>query len=370
MTQVFVGIMSGTSLDGIDAVAATFAQGSMSLLATHSEPWPAELRDALLALTQPGDQEIDRMGEVDVLAGRQFAQIINNLLRSANLDPSQVAAIGSHGQTIRHRPLAAAPFTLQIGDPNTIAERTGIPVVADFRRRDVAANGQGAPLVPAFHDFLFRSRETDRIVVNLGGIANITILPRDHDAHVQGFDTGPANGLMDAWHQRHRGGNFDRNGSWAASGTTNPSLLERLLAHPFFALPAPKSTGREDFHINWLDRELSQYAQQLAPEHVQATLLDLTAHSLANAIRQQGIRHGDVILCGGGAYNGALTARLGNLLEGFALKSSADFGLAPTWVEASAFAWLASRTLHRQTGSLPGVTGAQGPRILGGLYVP
>jgi anhydro-N-acetylmuramic acid kinase len=368
MAELYIGLMSGTSMDGVDAVVAEFGKEGMHLHGSHSEPMPAAIRHGLIELTQPGPNEIDRMGELDVQVGQLFAQAALKLLDKAGLKPADIQGIGSHGQTIRHRPQVRSPFSLQIGDPNTIAETTGLTVVADFRRRDMAAGGQGAPLVPAFHQYLFHSEGLDRVIVNLGGIANISVLRRDLKAPVYGFDTGPANGLMDAWHQRHLGQAYDEDGHWAASGTVDASLLARLLAHPFFALPAPKSTGREDFHLEWLLAQLQAHGQNLPPADVQATLLELTAQSLATAIHGQGLNEGELILCGGGAYNKALWQRLDAVLPGFQQRSSADFGLAPTWVEASAFAWLACRTLQGLPGNLPSVTGARGPRILGGVY--
>lgn len=368
MSELFIGLMSGTSMDGIDAVVAEFGQHGLRLHGTHTEPWPAEVREGLVALSQPGANEIDRMGEMDIIVGELFARAALNLMEKSGIGADQVWGIGSHGQTIRHRPQLKSPFTLQIGDPNTIAERTGLTVVADFRRRDMAAGGQGAPLVPAFHQYLFHSDKTDRVIVNLGGIANITVLRRNTESVVYGFDTGPANGLMDAWHQRHRWQPFDQGGQWAASGHVNAELLKQLLAHPYFALPAPKSTGREDFHVDWLLKQLDQFNQAIQPVDVQATLLELSAHSLADAIRQQELAAGELVICGGGAYNGALWRRIEQLLPGFQVLSSADFGLAPTWVEATAFAWLACQTLQGLPGNLPGVTGAKGPRILGGVY--
>ena len=373
MTELFIGLMSGTSMDGVDAVVAEFGKAGMRLHGTHSEPIPAAIRHGLIELSQPGPNEIDHMGELDIAVGRLFAQAALKLLDKSGLTAEAIWGIGSHGQTIRHRPNANSPFTLHLGNPNTIAETTGLTVVADFRRRDMAAGGQGAPLVPAFHQYMFHSKEQDRIIVNLGGIANITVLRRDADASVYGFDTGPANGLMDAWHQRHRGQPFDEDlqralTSGAVGGQTDPALLARLLAHPYFALPAPKSTGREDFHLDWLLGLLNEHGQQVATVDVQATLLELTVQSLAAAIRAQGLHEGELILCGGGAFNLALRQRLHDVLPGFQLRSSADFGLAPTWVEASAFAWLACRTLQGLSGNLPSVTGARGPRILGGVY--
>lgn len=364
--EIYLGLMSGTSLDAVDVVAINF-RSRLQLLATHSEPMPHELRQQVLALTQPSAEEIDRMGAVDVELGLLFAQAANTLLAQAGIEKRQVKALGSHGQTIRHRPYASPAFTLQIADPNTIAEATGLTVVADFRRRDVAAGGQGAPLVPAFHEAILRHKHHNRIVLNLGGMANITVLPADTQQPVYGFDTGPANVLMDAWIQRVLAQPFDVDGDWAASGEVIVPLLHQLLSHPFFKRQPPKSTGREDFHLAWLEAELASYDNRAAAD-VQATLLELTAQSIADAVIQTRLLNGELWLCGGGAYNQRLWRRLQSLLPHFSLHNTAEIGLAPTWVEASAFAWLARQTMNGLTGNIPAVTGAKGPRILGGIY--
>lgn len=367
MSELYIGLMSGTSMDGIDAVLVEFGEG-IHLRGTHTEAWPPELKAALVAISQPGANEIDRMGELDIAVGQLFAKAANALLAHAETSPTQVRAIGSHGQTIRHRAYAQRPFTLQIGDPNTIAEQTGISVVADFRRRDMAAGGQGAPLVPAFHEAMFHNPERDRVILNLGGIANITVLPAKLDKPVYGFDTGPANGLMDAWIQREQNQPYDKNGQWAAGGTANPRLLTQMLAHPYFARPHPKSTGREDFHLDWLLQQLHSFGEAVDADDVQATLLELTAVSVCAAIRKQQLPKGELIVCGGGAFNETLWQRLQQLLPEMSLHSSADYGLAPTWVEATAFAWLARQALHNLPGNLPAVTGARDLRVLGGVY--
>jgi anhydro-N-acetylmuramic acid kinase len=274
-----------------------------------------------------------------------------------------VAAIGSHGQTLRHRPDLPLPFTWQIGDPNVLAELTGITVVADFRRRDVAAGGQGAPLLPVFHDQVFRSDREDRVILNLGGIANITILARGRE--VTGFDTGPANRLLDAWISRHRGQPFDEHGAWASSGRIDAALLNRLLAEPYLALPAPKSTGRELFNVPWLLERLG--AEERRPEDVQATLLHYTAATVADAVRRYA-PGASVYACGGGAHNSALLAALGRRLAPAPVTTTASLGLDPDYVEAIAFAWFARRTLAGRTSSAPSVTGARGARILGAIF--
>ena len=360
--EYFIGLMSGTSLDSIDAVLVSFTPDIQ--LHTHlNHPLHQELRQQILRLTQPDHDEIERMGRLDIALAETFAEAVHALLQQAGVTAGQVCAIGSHGQTIRHRP--SAGFSLQIGDPNTIAERTGITTVADFRRRDLAAGGQGAPLVPAFHEALFRSSKRDRVIVNLGGMANITLLPADPASPVIGYDTGPANVLMDSWIEHHKGTGYDRNGSWAASGKVDPELLSLLLAHPFFQAPPPKSTGREDFNRDWIEQILGRLEQTPVPADVQATLLELTATTLCNAIRSHCLMRPEIYLCGGGSHNRQLVERIRAQLPDCPIDSTAALGLAPDWVEAVAFAWFAMRTLRQQTSSLPEVTGARGARILG-----
>lgn len=362
-SEYFIGLMSGTSLDSIDAVLVRFTP-ELQLQSWLSYPLDPNLRRQILQLTQPGQDEIDLMGRVDIALAEAFSDAVSALLQQAKVSPRQVCAIGSHGQTIRHRPEAG--FTLQIGDPNTIAERTGITTVADFRRRDLAAGGQGAPLVPAFHQALFRSRKHDRVIVNLGGMANITLLPADPASPVTGYDTGPANVLMDSWIEQHTGAGYDRDGQWAASGQVDPELLSQLLGHHFFHTPPPKSTGREDFNPAWLNRMLAEIRHTPTPADVQATLLELTAITLCDAIRSSHLfMQPEVYLCGGGSHNRQLVARIKARLPDCHIDSTSSLGLDPDWVEAVAFAWFAMRTLQQQTSSLPEVTGAQGARILG-----
>lgn len=371
--SLFVGLMSGTSLDGIDAVLVAFpddesAESLPRLIAAATLPLPATLRDDLLALCQPGVNEIERMGRADRALGLAFADAALQLLADAAIDPMAVAAIGSHGQTIRHRPQAddgGPAFTLQIGDPNSIAQRTRIVVVADFRRRDIAAGGQGAPLVPAFHRAVFRDARHHRVIVNIGGMANITALPAQGE--VAGFDTGPGNVLLDAWIQRCRDETYDRDGQWAASGQVNASLLNALRADPFFALAPPKSTGRELFNLAWLERHLA-VLPTLTPADVQATLAELTARSIADAIATLPFAANEVFVCGGGAYNRDLMLRLERLLHPRLLGQTGQLGIAPEWVEAAAFAWLARETLAGRPGNEPAVTGAAEPCVLGAVY--
>lgn len=360
---LYIGLMSGTSLDGIDAVLMSFSEGKPRLLAHDSTAIPEPLRQQVLQLNTPGMNEIELLADLDPALGKLFAQACINLMSQNNIHPSQIRAIGSHGQTIRHRPHKA--YTLQIGDPNIIAERTGVTTIADFRRRDMAAGGQGAPLVPAFHKECFHSTINDRVIINIGGMANITLLPSSDEFPVIGYDTGPGNVLMDAWVQSQTGEPYDKSGAWASSGSVNTELLNRLLSEEFFKLPYPKSTGRELFNLHWVTENLHQV---MPAKDVQATLSQLTATSIAQAIQSHGLVKPEVYVCGGGSHNIDLLQRLTEALNTQVL-STQQIGLNPDWVEGSAFAWLAYRTLEHQTGNLPEVTGATERRILGGIYL-
>ena len=362
---LYIGLISGTSADGIDAALVRFENERPALLAGLTHPWDETLRRRILTVAQDEERlDLDQYGRLDVAVGYAFAQATQAVLDKAGVSAGDVTAIGSHGQTIRHRPDGPLPFTLQIGDPSVIAERTGIDTIADFRRADVAAGGQGAPLVPAFHATVLRPATGARVVLNLGGIANVTRLTADGD--VTGFDTGPANGLMDAWCLRHRGEAFDRDGRFAASGRVDDALLAELLDDAYFALPPPKSTGREHFHLGWLDRH--PRATELSPADVQATLLALSAVSVTEAITRHAADATDVIACGGGVHNSALLSAIGARLEGRTLVSSSTLGIDPDTMEAMAFAWLAYRRMRGEPGNLAAVTGARGPRLLGALY--
>lgn len=372
MSDIYIGVMTGTSMDGVDIVAASF--DPLQLHATLTVPFDPDLQDQLMALTLPDDNEIDRMGKADVALASMIGHGINQLIEKNQIDRSKIKAIGSHGQTIRHRPEHG--FTLQIGDPNIITELTQIPVVSDFRRRDMAAGGQGAPLVPAFHQALFQHAAIDRVILNLGGIANVSILPANQPEKVYGFDTGPANILMDAWCERYTGHPYDDNGDWAAYGTPIRSLMDRLYAHEFFSKEPPKSTGREDFNLEWLDQQLSDWRNDIlyneledTPENIQATLAKLTVRAIQKAIYRSGLENGEVYVCGGGAYNSHILEQLRWRLRKhhWAVQTTDVLGLSPTWVEATAFAWLAMRFVKRLSGNLPAVTGARGLRILGSI---
>jgi anhydro-N-acetylmuramic acid kinase len=364
----YIGLMSGTSVDGIDAVLVAFdGHSHPTVLATHQHALPDDVRSAIQALMQPDSNELDREGELDMQLGHLFAEAALELLRAGGLPATQIRAIGSHGQTIRHRPRAGHPFTRQIGNPSVIAERTGITTVADFRARDMAAGGEGAPLVPAFHAGLFRQSGVDRAIVNIGGIANITWLPGSSAETVTGFDTGPGNTLLDGWIFQHDGRRHDPDGAWAASGAVLEPLLTRLLADEYFGKAPPKSTGREHFHLAWLQGRLRG---DEAARDVQATLAELTARSLGSALTGLLPRPPrEIYVCGGGAHNRDLLARLTRQLAGIPLATTAALGLDPDWVEATAFAWLAHQTLAGHPGNLPSVTGARRPVVLGGIYL-
>lgn len=361
MAEHYIGLMSGTSVDAIDAALVRF-DPRPSVVAARSFPLARDLRARLRAITDQTPLGI--AAQLDVELGRLFAAAALELLRDAGLPPAAVRAIGSHGQTIWHAPASEPPYTLQIGDPNVIAERTGITTVADFRRRDLAAGGQGAPLVPAFHREVFGSPAETRCVLNLGGIANITVISEDA---VLGFDTGPANTLLDSWIASQRGDAYDAAGAWAASGQCSPDLLEALLADPYFALPAPKSTGPEHFSRAWLREHLAAFPG-LAAEDVQATLVELTARTVAAAVRQYAAGAAKLLVCGGGVHNRLLMARLATLLAPMEVASTASAGIDPDFVEACAFAWLARQRLAERPGNVPTATGARAPVVLGGVY--
>ena len=351
-------------MDAIDAALVDFEVAPLSIIATSATPFEPELKRRISALIDHADHvALDEVGQIDVELGRAFAQAALALMKAAGISADRVTAIGSHGQTLRHRPDLGVPFTWQIGDPNTLAEMTGVSVVADFRRRDVAAGGQGAPLLPVFHDQVFRSDDEDRVIANLGGIANITILT--NDSSVTGFDTGPANRLLDAWIARHLGKDFDAGGAWAASGRVDDTLLNELLDEPYLRLAPPKSTGRELFNLPWLENKLGLFSR--APRHVQATLQQFTACTLAAAVRQYA-PGASLYVCGGGAHNLALLDSIAALIAPNRVASTAALGLDPDYVEAVAFAWFAKRTLEGLASSAGSVTGAQGARILGGVY--
>lgn len=361
MSDFYIGIMSGTSLDGVDAVLAAARGRHFRLLGSIHLSYPAKLRSRLLALQQHGNNELHRAAVLANELSDLYAGAVRRLLARAGVGARTVAAIGCHGQTVRHRP--GDGYTLQLVNGAQLAERSGITVVCDFRSRDVAAGGEGAPLAPAFHRALFGAARHSRVIVNVGGIANLTSLPaRDT---VSGFDCGPGNCLLDAWIMERCRRRYDHNGAWAARGTVNPKLLKKLLSHPFLRRRPPKSTGRDEFTLRWLERALTGSER---PVDVQATLLELTAVTIARAARRYSAGAREVFVCGGGAYNRALLARLATLLSGKRVATTAALGIVPEHVEALAFAWLACQTLKNKSGNLPAVTGARGPRVLGAIY--
>jgi anhydro-N-acetylmuramic acid kinase len=368
----YVGLMSGTSLDGVDGVLLSMAANCPSVQGHAFAPLPEPLRTELLALNTAGDNELHRAALAANALVAVYAQVTQTLLHQAGLPASAITALGAHGQTVRHRPreFDGTGYTLQLNNPALLAERTGITVVADFRSRDVAAGGQGAPLVPLFHQAVFGRAGAQVSVLNLGGIANLSVLDHTNASAplVQGWDCGPGNALMDYWCQRHQGQAYDAAGAWASSGHTEPLLLERLLREPFLQLLPPKSTGRDLFNPAWLHAHLAQSSPDRAAADVQATLLAYTAHCAAADVQRHASRCTQLIVCGGGALNTALMQHLQALLPKVSVQSSATAGLPPLQVEAAAFAWLAYKALRGETGSLPSVTGTQGARVLGAVY--
>jgi anhydro-N-acetylmuramic acid kinase len=370
----FIGLMSGTSLDGVDgaltAFPADYSSGPINTLATAYLPFPAALRAELLALQGAAENEVHRGAFAANVLTEMYAQCVERLLQQSDMHAGHICAVGVHGQTIRHRPEFG--YSRQIGNPALLAELCGIDVVADFRSRDIAAGGQGAPLVPAFHQAVFAQPGTVRVVANIGGISNISILDyRLSDHHTKGFDTGPGNALMDAWANQHLGTRYDDNGKWAATGKVISALLCSLRQEQYFSMPAPKSTGRDLFHLAWLRSKLASFPNA-NPEDIQATLTEFTATTLADAIAEYASAAETVYVCGGGAYNGHLMLRIQSALRARQSNAAVDvttsLGISPNHVEALAFAWLAHRFTIRRHGNLPAVTGAKGPRILGALY--
>lgn len=364
MTNYFIGLMSGTSLDGLDIAICEFNDHhQLRILNADTVPLPTGLRTRLLDLTSEQHDELMHYGDCDREFAVFCADSVSNSLQQANLHADQICAIGSHGQTLRHCPQRPLPFSLQIGCPSTLAALTGIDVVAQFRQKDIALGGQGAPLAPAFHQAFFASPNQDRAVLNLGGIANLTILPRQGD--VLGFDTGPANCLLDLWFSQHQHGHYDADGAWAAQGKVHPALLASLLQDPYFSASAPKSTGREYFNGQWLQQKLEPWPN-LRPVDVQRTLLELTARSISDLCQHYQVQ--DCFVCGGGLQNRFLQTRLQVLAAETRWHSTAAVGVEPDWVEAATFAWLARCFMHQQTSNLPSVTGARRAAILGGFF--
>lgn len=366
---MYLGLMSGTSADGFDVAIIDTSDNSIQCIATYHAPMPSFIKQEIFQLCETNHDEIDKMGQLDRKLGELFAKAANDLLAKQHLSPTDIIAIGCHGQTIRHRPNYPHPFTLQIGDPNTICEITGIPTIVDFRRRDLVHGGQGAPLAPLFHAATFRDQQNDRIILNLGGIANITYLPADLKKSVIGFDTGPANVLLDTWINKHLQQAYDKNGQWARSGNIQPDLLNKMLADQYFKLLPPKSTGREYFNAAWLMNYLQDFPN-ISANDVQATLNELTVQSIIHAINQLNLSAYQLIVCGGGVHNQFTMQRLHTLLAPNEVMSSNQLNIDPDFVEACAFAWLAQQCFNRQRLNTNAITGGHKPVILGGIYFP
>ena len=372
MSRPYLGLISGTSVDTVDAVVASFGSGlaAARVVHAHGHPIPPRLRRDLLEVAAQERTTFTRIARLDVEVGHLFADAALSAIREAGFDRAGIAAVGSHGQTVRHEPGERWPSTTQIGDPNVIAQRTGITTVADFRRRDVAAGGQGAPLAPAFHRAVMSHPSLRRAIVNLGGIANVSLLDPSgsRSSGPLGFDCGPANGLLDAWARRHLDAPLDRGGRWAATGVVHGPLLERMLADPYFSQPAPKSTGRGYFDEGWIDRQTRSAGEPVAPADVQRTLCELCAATVAQSIEAYGPETTEVYLCGGGVHNRTLVERLSAKLAPRTVNRTDVLGISADYVEAAAFAWLAKCTLEGVPGNLPSVTGASEAVVLGGVY--
>jgi anhydro-N-acetylmuramic acid kinase len=362
----FIGLMSGTSMDGVDGVLAYFDANIVRVLASAHLAMPELLRSECLALNQMGSNELHRSALAGIALSKLYAEVVNQLLLKAECSASEVAAIGCHGQTVRHQP--SEGYTLQLVNGALLAELTGITAIVDFRSRDIAAGGQGAPLVPAFHQSLFGVQDHTRAVINIGGFSNLSALRPDQDPI--GFDCGPGNALMDAWIHLQQGQSFDRNGDWARTGAIHEDLLEGLLEHPFFKLAPPRSTGRDSFHLDWLQKILVQtHTEAIPAKDIQRTLLELSARAIADAVKHFAPDLDEVFLCGGGALNRTLVHRLQELLAPRPVRLTGEMGIKEDQVEALAFAWLARRTFRGEAGNLSSVTGAKGPRLLGAIYL-
>ncbi|WP_163715240.1 anhydro-N-acetylmuramic acid kinase [Mangrovibacterium lignilyticum] len=364
--EYYIGIMSGTSLDGIDAILVSFKNQQIHKIESHSQAFPDDLKKELDQLICTYLTDLQKIGEMDHYLALCYADAVNNLLKKAAISQSQITAIGCHGQTVFHSPETKHRFTMQLGDGNLIAAKTGIKTITDFRRMDMAFGGGGAPLAPAFHQAYLNSTHEKRCILNLGGIANITLLA-ENDDDVLGFDTGPANCLMDSWTQKIKGEKFDNDGTWARSGTIVPELLTNLLAENYFQQPAPKTTGRELFNLNWLENHLKAI-ESYSESDVQATLLELTAQTIAKSIIESGKETDVVYACGGGAYNSFLLERISFNLNYMRVVSTDELAVPPQWVESIAFAWLAMRRMKNQYGNLPSVTGASQKALLGTIH--
>jgi anhydro-N-acetylmuramic acid kinase len=365
-TELYIGLMSGTSVDGIDAALVDFSNNKTHLIEFSYLPFDLDIQHQIQTISHPDIPVLLKdYGTLDAHLGQLFAQAVKSLLKKTDIPASSIKAIGSHGQTVYHAPDGQWPFSLQIGDPNIIAEQTGITTIADFRRRDIAAKGQGAPLVPAFHQAVFALPEENRCIVNIGGIANITVLPKNQSASITGFDTGPGNTLMDCWINKHQHLNYDKNGDWAQSGSINFGLVELLKQDTYFSATPPKSTGKEYFSLSWLYKYVD--TEKFSPKDIQATLCFLSASTICDAIKLHAPDTERVLICGGGIHNRYLLQLIHQQLN-CPVESTAEYGIHPDHVEAVAFAWLARQTLNHLPGNLKDVTGAKNSVILGGIY--
>jgi anhydro-N-acetylmuramic acid kinase len=367
--ELYIGVMSGTSLDGIDIVITDISDDKVQLIASKTYPFRDNTKLSLQKIIHDPVCSLKDLGSCDVALGEDIASGINQLLKESKINSRDIIAIGNHGQTLYHQPNEPHKFSMQIGNPSLIVERTNITTVADFRQRDMALAGQGAPLVPAFHKVLFQDESINRVILNIGGISNITVLPSEQSpSKIFGFDTGPGNTLLDMWCQTHTQQSFDKNGQWAKQGNVNNQLLEQLLKDSYFSQPIPKSTGREYFNLSWLNRQIANLNQSLTPVDIQATLAQLTVESIVNDINKFAIDVEEVYVCGGGAYNTDLIQRLKLALNPVKVISTNALGVAPEWVEAIAFAWLAKQAIHKNLVMLSDVTGAHRDTLLGGIY--
>mgnify|MGYP000229217349 FL=1 len=365
--ELYIGLMSGTSVDGIDAGLYDFSENQAQVIGFYYQPYSPQIKQKIHALCNTRQTiSLSEYGELDSLLGALYAEACINLLKQSKINTSEIKAIGSHGQTICHSPYSKPPFTLQIGDPSIISQKTGITTVADFRRKDIAAGGQGAPLVPAFHRALFHSPTENRVIINIGGIANVTLLPKDIHQNILGFDTGPGNTLMDYWISKHQNAHYDKNGQWAATGKVQSELLSTLKNDDYFSAPPPKSTGPEYFSATWLNNNLAELPTYQA-EDIQRSLCQLTAETISAAIERFAPETDKVFICGGGIHNQTLLQEL-RLLLSMPVVSTETEGVHPDQVEAMAFAWLAKQTMQGLTGNLPETTGAKEAVILGGIY--
>jgi len=365
MSEYYIGLLSGTSMDAVDSALVDFSDETPKLISTHNEIFPINLKKECESHITKKNTSTDSLEKLNIELGHLFATAANNLISQSKIEKNKIIAIGSHGQTIFHKPNDPKPFSLQIGDGNIIASSTNIKTIADFRSKDISLGGQGAPLTPAFHEVLFRNDNSNQAVINIGGITNITYLPKDFKKLIIGFDSGPGNTLLDLWAEKYLNKTYDENGNWGKSGKINLQLLESFLNDGYFKLPLPKSTGREHFNLAWLENYLTE---NLKPEDVQATLVELTAKSIANHIEKFAPETQEIILCGGGTHNDFLCLRIQENLKNIPVFTTEKYGFHPDWIEAMTFAWLAKQNLDQKPGNLPSVTGATKAAVLGSVY--